>query len=122
IDVISEGFGDCSAETIINNNTIATHIPDYRTWERVTDKSADCEVWHEYGAEVIKYHDGPFNIKPCGDDCIELWIGKVGDNYWSGWCTIYEQATQDRVDNPDAHISATLEYAKWDDYMQVLVG
>ncbi|EJG1732857.1 conjugal transfer mating pair stabilization protein TraN [Vibrio parahaemolyticus] len=122
IDVISEGFGDCSAETIINNNTIKTHIPDYRTCERVTDKSADCEVLHEYDAEIIKYHDGPFNIKPCGDDCIELWIGKVGDNYWSGWCTIYEQATQVRVDNPDAIISATLEYAKWDDYMQVLVG
>ncbi len=63
-----------------------------------------------------------FNIKPCGDDCIQLWIGKVGDNYWSGWCSVYEESTQVRVDNPDAIISATLEYAKWDDYMQVLVG
>ncbi|MBM5276756.1 conjugal transfer mating pair stabilization protein TraN [Vibrio parahaemolyticus] len=122
IDVISEGFGDCSAETIINNNTIKAHIPDYRTCERITDKSADCEVLHEYDAEIIKYHSGPFNIKPCGDDCIQLWIGKVGDNYWSGWCSVYEESTQVRVDNPDAIISATLEYAKWDDYMQVLVG
>ncbi len=56
IDVISEGFGDCSAETIINNNTIKAHIPDYRTCERITDKSADCEVLHEYDAEIIKYH------------------------------------------------------------------
>ncbi|TXZ98626.1 conjugal transfer mating pair stabilization protein TraN [Vibrio cholerae] len=122
IDVIAEGFGDCSAETVINNATIKTRVPDYQTCERVTDRSADCEVLHEYDAEIIKYHDGPFNIQPCGDDCIELWIGKVGDNYWSGWCSIYEEFTQVKVDNPDAIISATLEYAKWDDYMQVWVG
>lgn len=122
IDVIAEGFGDCSAETIINDSTLKTRVPDYQVCERVTDRSADCEVTHEYDAEIIKYHDGPFNMQSCGDDCIELWIGKVGDDYWSGWCSIFEEFTQVRVDNPEAITSATLEYVKYDDYMQVWVG
>ncbi len=45
-----------------------------------------------------------------------------GDNYWSGNCKIYEEYTRVQVSNPDAIVSATLEYAKWDDYMQVWVG
>ncbi|EOC8179837.1 conjugal transfer mating pair stabilization protein TraN, partial [Salmonella enterica subsp. enterica serovar Derby] len=69
-----------------------------------------------------KHYDGPYNLKSCGDGCTELWIGKVGDDYWAGNCKIYEEYTRVQVSNPDAIVSATLEYVKWDDYMQVWVG
>ncbi|MFS9407688.1 conjugal transfer mating pair stabilization protein TraN [Klebsiella pneumoniae] len=49
-------------------------------------------------------------------------MGKVGDDYWAGNCKIYEEYTRVQVSNPDAIVSATLEYVKWDDYMQVWVG
>lgn len=70
----------------------------------------------------MKHYDGPYNLKSCGDGCTELWIGKVGDDYWAGNCKIYEEYTRVQVSNPDAIVSATLEYVKWDDYMQVWVG
>ncbi|ECH9370218.1 conjugal transfer mating pair stabilization protein TraN, partial [Salmonella enterica subsp. enterica] len=116
------GFGDCSAETTINQNTINAHIPEYERCQRVVDQSADCEVVHDYDASVVKHYDGPYNLKSCGDGCTELWIGKVGDDYWAGNCKIYEEYTRVQVSNPDAIVSATLEYVKWDDYMQVWVG
>ncbi len=119
---IAGGFGDCSAETTINQNTINAHIPEYERCQRVVDQSADCEVVHDYDASVVKHYDGPYNLKSCGDGCTELWIGRVGNDYWSGNCSIYEEYTRVQVSNPDAIVSATLEYAKWDDYMQVWVG
>ncbi|CEK23262.1 protein of unknown function [Xenorhabdus nematophila AN6/1] len=71
---------------------------------------------------MVKHDDGPYNLKSCGEGCTELWIGRVGDNYWSGNCKIYEEFTRVQVSNPEAIVSATLEYAKWDDYMQVWIG
>ncbi|MBE4620282.1 conjugal transfer mating pair stabilization protein TraN [Vibrio navarrensis] len=122
MDLIAGGFGDCSAETTINQGTIDAHIPEYERCQRVVDQSADCEVIHDYDASVVKHYDGPYNLKSCGEGCTELWIGRVGDNYWGGNCKIYEEFTRVQVSNPDAIVSATLEYAKWDDYMQVWVG
>lgn len=122
IDLISQGFGDCSAESVIKDTTLNTHVPKYERCQRVMDESADCEVLHDYDASVVKHYDGPYNIKTCGADCTELWIGQVGDNYWSGSCSVYEEYTRVVVSNPEAIVSATLEYAKWDDYMQVWVG
>ncbi|WP_370558358.1 conjugal transfer mating pair stabilization protein TraN [Edwardsiella tarda] len=122
MDLIAGGFGDCSSDTIIKDSTLNAHVPKYERCQRVMDQSADCEVLHDYDASVVKHYDGPYNIKSCGPDCTELWIGRIGDNYWSGWCSVYEEFTRVIVSNPDAIISATLEYAKWDDYMQVWVG
>ncbi|MEL4342108.1 conjugal transfer mating pair stabilization protein TraN [Shewanella xiamenensis] len=122
MDLIAGGFGDCSAETTINQNTINAHIPEYERCQRVVDQSADCEVVHDYDASVVKHHDGPYNLKSCGEGCTELWIGKVGNNYWEGNCKIFEEQTSVQVSNPEAIISATLEYVKWDDYIKVLVG
>jgi conjugal transfer mating pair stabilization protein TraN len=122
MDLIASGFGDCSAETTLNKNSLNTHLPEYERCERVIDQSGDCEVIHEYDAAVVSHYAGPFNLKSCGEGCIELWIGRVDDNYWSGHCDIFEEFTRVEVNNPDAILSATLEYAKWDDYMQVWVG
>jgi len=122
IDLIAGEFGDCSEKTTIKQNTVNAHVPEYERCQRVEDKSADCEIIHDYDASVVKHYDGPYNLKSCGEGCAELWIGKVGNNYWSGNCSIYEEYTRVQVTNPEAIVSATLEYATWDDYMQVWVG
>lgn len=123
MDLIAEGFGDCSAETTFDKITMSVHNPEYETCDRVTDKSATCDVIHNYEAAVVKHHAGPYNISPCGSGgCSDVWIGRVGDNYWSGWCSIYEQYTEVKVVNPDAITRATLTRAKWDDYMQIWIG
>lgn len=124
IDVIAEGFGDCSAETTFNDTTLSVHNPEYETCDRVTDRSATCDVIHDYEAAVVKHHDGPYNISPCDGEegCSDVWIGRVGDNYWSGNCKIYEEFTEIRVVNPEAITQATLVRAKWDDYMQIWIG
>ncbi|MCB5162655.1 conjugal transfer mating pair stabilization protein TraN [Marinomonas algarum] len=122
IDVIAEGFGDCSTNTTFDEITMNLHNPEYEICNRVLDKSASCEIIHDYEAAVIKHHGGPYNFSTCGSGCSDLWIGRVGDNYWGGYCSIYEAYTEVKIVNPSAITSAKLVRAKWDDYMQVWVG
>lgn len=49
IDLISEGFGDCSASTVLNPGTINTHIPEYERCNRVVKTNAECEIMHSFG-------------------------------------------------------------------------
>lgn len=119
---IAQGFADCSADTKINEITNKKHVPELHSCTKVLDRSGTCKLTHYYQAGVIAHYDGPYNLSPCGEGCMDLWIGKVGDNYWSGWCTVYEASTQVQMLNPKAVKKAVLEYAKWDDYMQVWIG
>lgn len=125
IDLIAAGFSDCKTATTFDDVAMYVHNPEYETCDRITDKSADCQVLHHYQASVIEHHNGPYNIAPCegsNGGCSDIWIGKVGDNYWSGYCSVYEEYTEIKVANPAAITSATLIHAKWDDYMQIWVG
>lgn len=116
-DAASGAFEDCDAGTDPTG-----HTPALRQCTRVTLPGGQCSAVHAYQVGILTHHAGPMNLNSCGADCLQLWIGEVGDNYWNGNCTVYEQATEVRVSNPQAITSAVLEYAKWDDYMQVYVG
>ncbi|MBW5414830.1 conjugal transfer mating pair stabilization protein TraN [Pseudomonas sp. MAG002Y] len=110
-------FPDCDDGT---DPTASTN--KFQQCTRPNMPNGQCEADHDYTVGVIEHHAGPANLNSCGAGCMQLWIGEVGDNYWSGNCSIKEQYTEVTVINPEAVISAQLEYAKWDDYMQVWVG
>ena len=121
-DLVTSDFGDCSVETSISKESRDAHIPDIQTCDRAVDRSAQCEITHEYDAHLLEHYSGPYNIEECGTGCLDLYIGEVGDDYWQGDCSVYERSTSIKITNPGAITSATLEYAKYDDYMQILVG
>lgn len=122
LESIKEDFGDCSIDTKIKDKTSIYRQPDIQKCEKVIDKTDSCTINHNYSASVISHHSGPYNLSKCGEGCQKLWIGRVGNNYWSGTCKIYEEYTEVTVDKPDAITKATLEYVEFDDYMQVWVG
>ncbi|HFF2915996.1 TPA: conjugal transfer protein TraN, partial [Vibrio cholerae] len=96
--------------------------PNYQQCDRLNTAVNSCTITHDYTAGIIEHVSGPMNLRSCGEGCLEVWIGRIGDNYWSGSCKVFEQAITLKVVNPDAITSAVLEYAKWDDYMQVWLG
>ncbi|MDF5083449.1 conjugal transfer protein TraN, partial [Vibrio parahaemolyticus] len=96
--------------------------PNYLQCDRLNTAVNSCTITHDYTAGIIEHVSGPMNLRSCGEGCLEVWIGRIGDNYWSGRCKVFEQAITLKVVNPDAITSAVLEYAKWDDYMQVWLG
>lgn len=73
-------------------------------------------------ADIIVPQGGTGAVQFCGDDCIRIILGRVGDNYWSGRCAIYEENYRVLVKRPEMIRSATLVRAIWDDYIQVWIG
>ena len=101
---------------------VATPSPIAQYCDRPALSDSTCVVEHHYQVGIIEHDAGPLNLRRCGEGCLEVWLGKVADNYWEGQCSIFEDRIQLRVINPDAIERATLSYAKWDDHMQVWIG
>lgn len=119
---MKDQLGECKTETSFETSTRLVHMPEYKTCDKVVDTGVSCTIRHDWDAGVIVHHSGPINLSACGEGCSTLWIGQVGDNYWGGWCSIYESATTVRVIRPEAVTNAWIDYAKWDDYIQILIN
>ena len=115
-------LGDCSTQTVLDKNDTVNHIPDYRECTRTLDVSGQYHLYHPYIAGILSHDSGPANIQSCGEGCITLWVGTVGNDYWHGNCAIFEEEMSVKVKNTDAITSVKLVRAKWDDYIQVYVG
>lgn len=116
-------FADCKADTQIIANSSVQHIPDYKHCSQVLDRSGSCKIYHSYQAGVLRHSEGPYNIDSCGKGCTMVWLGKVGNNYIDGGaCSLHEEEILFVLTNPDAITKAELDYAAYDDQMQVWIG
>lgn len=88
----------------------------------VDDCGCACAPAVDPGVSLISVLSGFSHVEDCGPGCADLWVGRIGDNYWSGWCSIFEEATSISVLVPGAIRSAVLERAQWDDYMRVILN
>lgn len=113
-------FTGCDEITVPGGDT-SVHVPEYEYCARVVTPNETCQIQHDYNVGLIQVAGGQGGTASCGPGCVDLFIGQVGDNYWVGNCTVFEQLMLLNIINPDAIISATLEQAVWDDYMQVLL-
>ncbi|SEJ12067.1 conjugal transfer mating pair stabilization protein TraN [Azotobacter beijerinckii] len=119
MDAFNKFFSDCSKQEVFENATRDTHIAKYRTCERLVDQGGTVDFIHDYSAGVIEYDSGQPNYQSCGEGCLYVWVGTVGDNYWNGKCRIFEEYTRFRVVAKEAIQSAVIEYAAFDDYFEV---
>lgn len=124
IEEITQGFADCSADTVLSEVTNKKHIPDYRSCNKVLDRSGTCTLHHRYSAGILEYVDGTaYNIDSCGEGCVDIWLGKVdNNNIQGGSCSLYEEELIFRILAPQAIIRAELDYAAYDDQMQIWIG
>lgn len=113
-------FSDCKSTDKFETVKMPAHISKLRTCERVVDVSGSFDFTHDYGLGVIEYVSGQPNFQSCGEGCLHIWVGTVGDNYLSGSCNIYEEYTRFRVLAKGAILSATIDQAVFDDYFQVM--
>lgn len=114
---------DCKTDKFLIDKSKIVHETKLEQCEQVVDRSGNCQITHDYRAGVIRHYDGPYNIESCGEGCTTIWLGKVGDNYWPGGsCKLYTDEILFVVTNPDAITRAELDYAAYDDQMQVWIG
>lgn len=73
--------------------------------------------------DIISYNGGTGGVHSCAaEGCLELVLGRIGDNYWGGYCNIQHQQVSFYVNLPDRIKKATLVNAKWDDWIRVAVN
>lgn len=115
-------FEGCESAEVPIGGGSSVHVPDPRYCSRVVTPIEQCEITHEYEAGLLRVVGGEGGVQSCGEGCLDVYVGRVGDNYWSGNCSIFEQEVRLQVDNGAAITSAVLAEARWDDYMQILIG
>lgn len=120
MDGFKQNFSDCKRTDVFETVTKNAHVANYKTCERVVDQGGSVEFTHDYKVGVVEYVSGQPNFQSCGVGCLYIWVGTVGDNYWSGQCKIFEEYTRFRVLAKDSIISATVDNAVFDDYFQVM--
>ena len=114
---------DCRTDKFILDKSKTIHEPKLEQCEQVVDRTGNCQITHDYRAGVIRHYSGPYNIESCGEGCTSIWLGKVGDNYWNGGsCSLFTDEILFVVTNPQAITRAELDYAAYDDQMQVWIG
>lgn len=70
--------------------------------------------------DIIDYDGGSGSISPCGANCLQLVLGRIGNNYWGpSACAIFEHKVRFNVLRPDRVQRATLIRSVWDDWIQV---
>lgn len=123
-DLFSQYFTDCNKEVKATLTPGKGTQPDYKTCRRNPPITNTCVASHDALLEpVILPAQGETKIASCGDGCVDLWVGIVGDNYWcDGGCAHPTVSSQYIVKHPEAIISATILYAQWDDYMRVHIN
>lgn len=122
IEEIAEDFANCTIQKQLVSTGESYHVPKYETCEKLPAIEDSYMIGHSYDVGIVRHNSGPLNLNSCGDGCTRIWIGTVGDNYWGGWCTIYEEQMSVEVIQPDKVTYAKLERSKFDDYHQVYLN
>jgi conjugal transfer mating pair stabilization protein TraN len=115
-------FAGCESVEVPVGSGTSVHVPDERYCSRVVTPAQHCEISHEYAAGLLRIVGGEGGVQSCGQGCLDVYVGRVGDNYWNGHCAIHEQEVRIRIDNGAAIQSAVLAEARWDDYLQIRIG
>lgn len=122
IEEIAKDFAECRVSKELVSTGEQLHVPVYKQCERLPAIEEKLYIGHDYDVGVIKHKSGPVNLQSCGNGCLRVWIGTVGNNYWGGWCDIFEEEMSLELIQPDKISYATLERSKYDDYHQVYIN
>ena len=119
----AQSFSDCTTTTTQTATTQTVQVPDYQLCLRQPAVPQSCTASHQVSVDpLLTYVSGNGGLSSCGPGCMDLYVGVVGDNYWSAGCAVFTWQVTYNVLHPEAIISATLTDVEFDDHAQVLYG
>lgn len=119
---LMRSFADCSTSTQFQLDQITTHSADIRTCDRPASFSGECTLYRQLLGGVLRHTGGPLGVASCGPGCMQIYVGEIGDNYRHATCGMFETSTTFDVISPEAVISATVEYVKYDDFILLSIN
>ena len=119
----AQSFSDCTTTTTQTATTQKVQLPDYQLCLRQPTVPQNCTASHQVNVDpLLTYVSGNGGLSSCGPGCIDLYVGVVGDNYWSAGCSVFTWQVTYNVLHPEAIISATLADVEFDDHAHVYYG
>jgi len=120
----AQSFSDCTNTTTQTAVTHNVQVPDYQLCLRQPTIPDHCTANHEVHVQpLLTYESGKGGISSCGPGCMDLYVGQVGDNYWtSADCQVFSWQVTYKVLHPEAIINASLETVVFDDHARVYYG
>ncbi|MBQ4839842.1 hypothetical protein [Pseudoalteromonas luteoviolacea] len=115
----SDAFGKSKASKVYN--TVSNSAAAGNTG-LITQK---CKVTRDIAlndvkiTDIIEFVGGDGSVSYCGSNCIELTIGKLGDDYWQGRCDAFNTVSKFNVKRPEMIEKAVLVQAVFDDWIYV---
>lgn len=108
---------NCTTQT--TTSKIDKHIPDYKEYycnAPKKDNYSSCTITREFSVPVY-ISGGNGDLSVCGNNCIRVWFGQRGDNYFTEG--VYENSMSLHFHQDAVIRSAKIVAAEWDDHMQV---
>ncbi len=119
----AQSFSDCTTTTTQTATSHTVHVPDYQLCLRQPTVPQSCTASHQVTVDpLLTYVSGNGGLSNCGPGCMDLYVGVVGDNYWSAGCAVFTWQVTYNVLHPEAIISATLADVEFDDHARVFYG
>lgn len=119
----AQSFSDCTTTTTQTATTQTVQVPNYQLCIRQPTVPQSCTATHQVKVEpLLTYVSGNGGISNCGPGCMDLYVGVVGDNYWSAGCGVFTWQVTYNIKHPEAITSATLAMVEFDDHAQVFYG
>lgn len=108
---------NCTTQT--TTSTFDKHTPDYKEYycnAPKKDNYSSCTITRDFSVPVY-ISGGNGDLSACGDNCIRVWFGKRGNDYWSEG--VYDNSMTLHFHQDAILKSASIVSAEWDDHMQV---
>jgi conjugal transfer mating pair stabilization protein TraN len=120
---INDKFTGCQKNSTFSEKSCSVHVKDLKTCKKAA-KADKCHVTRNITySPVIRMGAGDGRIASCGAGCTYLYIGTVGDNYWSGGnCTIFTWTASFIVSRPDAIRNVTIDNVQYDDQSRIHIN
>lgn len=119
---ISEKFSGCTKNSTVSEQECTIHQEKIRTCKK-SAKADVCRVTRNISyAPVIRYKSGDGKAESCGLGCTALYTGRIGDNYWSGNCTVFTWTTLFKIERPEDIRKAVIEKVNYDDRTRLYIN
>ncbi|MBL5885683.1 conjugal transfer protein TraN [Lelliottia amnigena] len=108
---------NCNTES--KKSTIRTHYPDYKEYYCSSPKKDNfnsCTITRDFTVPVY-ISGGNGDLTVCGNNCIRVWFGKRGEDYWKDG--IHDNSLVMKFSKQAKVVSAKIIEATWDDSMRV---
>lgn len=120
--VMTDMFNGCTTVSTSSEEQCDIHVPDLKTC-RKTLGLEPCKVTRDITfSPVVSFGEGDGRYVNCGPGCTYLYIGTIGNDYWSASCSVFTWTATFTLSRPDAITKVLVDNVQYDDHTRIFIN